>query len=83
MFQIPGGWPPGSGNGKFGFSTVASVFTCFSVMVCVSIAYEYLDPPERAPVATTVPDDVQQVLPSGAWLLKDGSIRSAPQQQQK
>ena len=77
MLKLPGGWPPGSGGGQsfIGFKSIFtwSVFTV--VLVGVSY-YDSLQPDEdEVPRAPGVPSDVARVLPSGAWLMNDGTIR--------
>jgi hypothetical protein len=68
---------PGQTATKIGFNTVAMWGLCVVVIVvCYGMEQRdlALNPP-KAPL----PTDVQKVLPSGQWLMRDGSIK-APQQ---
>ena len=69
---IPPGPPAG---GKIGFPTYAMWGLCI-VVVGVCYVFEQNDSlPSRK---GKMPEGVQRVLPSGAYLMSDGSIQSAP-----
>ena len=71
--------PQGTPN-KLGFNTYAMWGLCV-VVVGVCYYMEQKDLAERPKASASIPADVQRVLPSGAWLMQDGSIKkpSAPQ----
>ena len=64
-------------NNKIGFNTVAMWGLC---IVVVGVCY-YLEQKEAASTPkSSIPADVQRVLPSGAWLMRDGSIKTPGKQ---
>lgn len=69
--------PPGNPN-KIGFNTYAMWGLCF-VVVGVCYYFEQKELAERPKAVSGIPADVQRVLPSGAWLMNDGSIKKPPQ----
>ena len=74
-----GGGFPGTPNpnGKIGFNTMSMWVLC-AVVVGVCYYLEQKDLAERP--RSSIPEDVQRVLPSGAWLMADGSIKKPPAQ---
>ena len=67
-------FPPSmSNNNKIGFNTYAMWGLCV-VVIGVCYVLEQRDM-ANTPASGSVPKDVQRVLPSGAWLMRDGSIR--------
>ena len=72
---MPGmGMPPAGGNNKIGFTTISMWGLC---VVVVGVCY-MLEQREAAnkPMLATVPAEVAKVLPSGMWLMRDGSIQN-------
>jgi len=68
--MIPPPPPPGT---RIGFSTYAMWGLCIAL---VGACYIYEEREKTLATTTrTLPTDVRSVLPSGAWLMKDGSIR--------
>ena len=79
MSQTPLPGPGAPLNGpppKLGFNTYAMWGLCV-VVVGVCYALEQRDA-ANAPKVSSIPSDVQRVLDSGAWLMKDGSIKKPP-----
>ena len=76
---LPGPLPsPGHAPTKIGFNTVAMWGLCG---VVVGVCY-ILERNNAVPVTTPgVPAEVQRVLPSGMWLMRDGSIKRPPASQ--
>ena len=74
--MLPGMTPSSAGSTKLGFNTYAMWGLC---VIVVGACY-YLEQQENAKAkdAPRIPDDVQRVLPSGAWLMRDGSIKRSP-----
>jgi hypothetical protein len=73
-FLMPGmGGPTGPSNGKIGFNTIAMWGLCI-VVVGVCYAIEYNEKMNKPPAPPGIPSDVKKVLPSGMWLMRDGSI---------
>ena len=62
-------------NAKIGFTTYAMWGLCF-VVIGVCYALEANDAKATKTAEATTPSDVQRVLPSGAWLMRDGSIKA-------
>ena len=76
MMLPPGGPGTPPGGGKLGFNTFAMWGLCFVVVgVCYFLEQKELG---SAKPASSIPSDVQRVLPSGAWLMSDGSIKKPP-----
>ena len=69
-------FPPSAGpNSKIGFNTYAMWGLCVVVIgVCYVIEQRDL---ANDTGSKKLPGDVQRVLPSGAWLMRDGSIKKA------
>ena len=67
---VPGLGPPGASSNKIGFTTYAMWGLCV-VVVCVCYVIDQNEPAPKDPL----PDDVHKILPSGAYLMKDGSIQ--------
>ena len=78
--QEGGGMPPG-GGGVFSFRNMV-IGTTFCVALIGSAYWDSLkdDDEPHAPPRGTVPKDVRRVLPSGAWLMNDGTIVQNHQQ---
>ena len=76
MLRLPGGWPPGSGSSSIGFRTLAMWGFFGVVLVGVSYYDAMNDMDDTVPHTKKqgVPDTVVRVLPSGAWLMADGSV---------
>jgi len=70
---MPGMGGPTNPNGKIGFNTMSMWGLCF---VVVGVCY-YLEQQDKANAkpGLSIPADVQRVLPSGKWLMEDGSIK--------
>ena len=70
--------PPGAPmSNKIGFNTIAMWGLC---VVVVGACY-YLEQKEAAAApknVSSIPENVARVLPSGAWLMRDGSIKKPP-----
>ena len=66
-----------TGQTKIGFNTYAMWGLCV-VVVGVCYFLEQQDEKARPRTMSTIPSDVQRVLPSGAWLMSDGSIKKPP-----
>ena len=67
-FLMPG---PHNPNEKLGFST----FAMWGLAIIVIGVCWKLEQSELGPATPKLPPDVERVLPSGAHLMKDGSIR--------
>ena len=65
---------PQNQSNKLGFNTFAMWGLC---LVVVGVCYKLEQNDKLAnPAAKPLPDDVDRVLPSGAFLMKDGSIQN-------
>ena len=74
--KIPPGMP--GAPQKLGFNTYFMWGLCV-VVVGVCYYMEEQDKKKNPYIGSSIPEEVARVLPSGAWLMKDGSIKKPPQ----
>lgn len=71
--------PPPPGQTKIGFNTYAMWGLCFVVVgVCYYLEQQDEKSKSVAKANSPIPANVQRVLPSGSWLMNDGSIKKPP-----
>ena len=70
--KIPPGMP--GAPQKLGFNTYFMWGLC---VVVVGVCYIWRSRTKKNPyIGSSIPEEVARVLPSGAWLMKDGSIKA-------
>ena len=74
--KIPPGMP--GAPQKLGFNTYFMWGLCV-VVVGVCYYMEEQDKKKNPYIGSSIPEEVARVLPSGAWLMKDGSIKKPTQ----